>query len=136
MSKMFKFTVASVDAAVHKQPPGYKQDLIDHAEKVEDGFLYMKLAEVEKMDLKYNNGRQVSRHLSMRPQNRIVVPRPGIKAPDNGVSRGIGDSAKKAFGRMGIKQKKDCGCKKRQNKWNKVIPYSRGLAKTLSRIGL
>tara|TARA_R100001463_G_scaffold5098_1_gene17888 strand:- start:365 stop:682 length:318 start_codon:yes stop_codon:yes gene_type:complete len=41
-------------------------------------------------------------------------------------SRGLGDTVKKvietvSFGK--IKQKKDCGCKKRQEKLNEMFPY-------------
>ncbi len=51
---------------------------------------------------------------------------PNLKPKDPERSRGLGDTVKKiietvSFGK--IKQKKGCGCKKRQEKLNELFPY-------------
>lgn len=39
--------------------------------------------------------------------------------------RGLGDTLARIFKRFGIKQKRGCGCRKRQSRLNTLIPYSK-----------
>lgn len=44
-------------------------------------------------------------------------------------SRGLGDTVAKVAKAVGIKQKEGCGCQKRQEFLNKLVPYGKKGAK-------
>lgn len=45
--------------------------------------------------------------------------------PVTNASKGLGDTIAKATKAIGINQTKDCGCQKRQELLNKLVPYGK-----------
>jgi hypothetical protein len=58
-----------------------------------------------------------------------IFSKGGFMKPYNPIqqsSRGLGDSVAKVFKKLGIDKKPGCGCEKRQEMLNKLVPYKKG----------
>jgi hypothetical protein len=57
--------------------------------------------------------------------SKAQPPKPAKPAND-GTMRGLGDVIARIASALGIKQKPGCGCKQRQEKLNKLVPFKPG----------
>jgi len=62
--------------------------------------------------------------IDMTRMSSPAVPAPA--PPKQIPARGLGDVVAKVASALGIKQKPGCGCKRRQEKLNKLVPFKPG----------
>lgn len=123
-----KFLLKTIDAAVHKMPDGWREDLLAHG-YVKGRYLFMKEEDVADLDFKYS-GRRVPRHLIDQQKQHHPHAKRGT------FSSGLGDSMKKGIKWAGFRPSKGCGCHRSQARWNMMVPYTSGIARILNTVGL